>query len=324
MEELERRIVGWAARRRDIRTVLVIGSRARLEAPADEWSDLDVVFTTSAPARYLAGVDWLNEIGDVWAAYADPYDGVTRHVLFAGALDAGITPVSHRRLRALLAVRKLRTRSPMLLRLFPRVVRDAIDRRVEPANVREEPAGATGAIFGHTRGRVRVILDKDGLGTRVLATLPHDSDAAKPPTAEQFRAVVEEFLFLSVWNAKHLRRGELWWAKTVACDGRMKTLLLRMIEWHAGALDGPGCYTSQRGRRFESWVEPRVLDRLRATFGHYDEDDVWRASLETASLFRTIATETAERLGWRYPDDIDAHVSHWVRRCEADRREMSP
>ena len=324
MEDLERRIVGWATRRRDIRTVFVIGSRARVDESADEWSDLDVVFTTSSPARYLASTGWLSEIGEVWAAYADPFDGVTRHVLFAGALDAGITPVSNSRLRALLLVRKLRTRFPMTFRLFPREVRDAIDRRVQPAKVREEPAGATGAIFGHARERVRVILDKDRLGTKVLETLPHGSDSAKPPTAEQFRAVVEEFLFLAVWNAKHLRRGELWWAKTVACDGLMKTLLLRMIEWHARATNGAECNTSQKGRHFERWVDPGVLDRLRATFGHYDDDDVWRASLATVSLFRTIATETAERLDFPYPAGIDARVSDWVTRCEAGRHEMRP
>ena len=38
MEDLERRLVSWAARRRDVRTVLVVGSRARVDHPADEWS----------------------------------------------------------------------------------------------------------------------------------------------------------------------------------------------------------------------------------------------------------------------------------------------
>jgi aminoglycoside 6-adenylyltransferase len=324
MDDLERRIVAWATRRSDIRTVVVIGSRGRLEAPADEWADLDVVFTTSRRARYLAGSDWLNGIGDVWASFADPYDGVTRHVLFAGALDAGFTPISNRRLRALLLARTLRTRFPMLIRLCPHALRDAIDRRIEPTRVREEPAGAAGAILGHSRGRVRVILDKDGLGSKLLATLPHDLEGAEPPTPEQFRAVVDEFLFLSVWNAKHLRRGELWWAKTVACDGRMKTLLLHMIEWHNRAVNGADCIASPKGRQFESWIDTRVLERLRGTFGHYHEDDVWRASLETMNLFRTIATEAADLLGLEYPSDVDGRVSDWVKRCEADRHVTSP
>ncbi len=313
MDDLERRIVGWATRRRDIRTVLVIGSRAQLEAPADEWSDLDVVFVTQKPAGYLANTDWLSEIAEVWAAYADPYDDVTRHVLFAEALDAGITPVSSRLLRVLLLVRRLRTRFPMLFRLLPRGARDAIERRVEPAKVREQPAGATGAIFGHSsRTRTRASSTRTGWERSCWRRSRTTQAPPNLPPRSNFRAVVDEFLFLSVWNAKHLRRGELWWAKTVACDGRMKTLLLRMIEWHAGASAPP------KGRRFERWVDPQLLDRLRATFGHYDDDDVWRASSETVSLFRTIAAETAERLGFDYPVDVDTEVARWVGRCEAD------
>ena len=132
--------------------------------------------------------------------------------------------------------------------------------------------------------------------------------------------MVNEFWFLTTWNAKHLRRGELWAAKTTACDGRMKTLLLRMIEWHARATRGANYDTWEDGRHLEEWAEPRVLDDLRGTFAHYDDEDVWRASLATMSLFRALATETAQRLDFRYPTSIDANISDWVMHCEADRR----
>ena len=305
MEELERRLVSWATGRRDVRTMLVVGSRARLDHPADEWSDLDVAFTTKSPGRYLATMDWLDEIGDVWVAFADP-QGVTRHVLFAGGLDAGIAPLPHAAFRVLPYLLKLRTRFPMMFRVLPRPVRDAIDRQVDE-------------ISAYCRRGVRLLLDKDGLGASALATLPHGSVPASLPSAEQFRAVVKEFWFLTVWNAKHLRRGELWAAKTTACDGRMKELLVRMIEWHTWATRGADYDTWANGRHLEEWAEPRVLDGLRATFAHYDDEDVWRASLATMNLFRTLATETAQRLGLRYPTNADASVSDWVIHCEADR-----
>jgi len=306
MDELERRLVSWATPRRDIRTMLVVGSRARLDHPADEWSDLDVGFTTTSPAAYLATTDWLNEISDVWVAHVDP-EGVTRHVLFAGGLDAGIAPLPHRALRALLHVLKLRARFPIMFRFLPRSVRQALDRQVDE-------------ISAYCRRGVRLLLDKDGLGARVVATLPQGSVPASLPSAEQFLAAVNEFWFLTVWNAKHLRRGELWAAKTVACDGRMKTLLLRMIEWHAGATKGADYDTWENGRHLEEWADPQVLEDLGATFGHYDDEDLWRASLATINLFRTIATETAQRLHLPYPTSADARISDWVMHCEADRR----
>jgi aminoglycoside 6-adenylyltransferase len=305
MDDLERRLVSWAMPRQDIRTMLIVGSRASRDRPADEWSDLDVAFTTTSPARYLATAEWLNEIGEVWVAYADP-EGVTRHVLFAGGLDAGIAPLPHRALRALLLVEKLRQRSPIMFRLLPRPVRVAMDRAVDE-------------ISAYCRGGVRVILDKDGHGARALSVLPQAPTSGSLPSAEQFLAVVNEFWFLTVWNAKHLRRGELWAAKTIVCDGRMKTLLLRVIEWHARATRGAEYETWENGRHLEEWADARVLDDLRVAFGHYDDEDAWRASIATMNLFRTIATDTAQHLGLPYPTRVDAQVSDWVTRCEADR-----
>ncbi len=49
--------------RPDIRAAIVIGSRARVERPADEWSDLDIIVFTTAPEYYLSKVDWLENIG---------------------------------------------------------------------------------------------------------------------------------------------------------------------------------------------------------------------------------------------------------------------
>ena len=155
MEDLERRLVSWATGRRDVRTVLVVGSRACVDHPADEWSDLDVAFTTTSPARYLETMDWLNEIGEVWVAFADP-QGVTRHVLFAGGLDAGIAPLPHAALRVLPYVLKLRARFPSMFRLLPRPVRGAVDRQVDE-------------ISAYCRRGVRLLLDKDGLGASALA-----------------------------------------------------------------------------------------------------------------------------------------------------------
>lgn len=38
------RFSAWADEQEDIRLAMIVGSRARTTMPADEWSDLDVVF----------------------------------------------------------------------------------------------------------------------------------------------------------------------------------------------------------------------------------------------------------------------------------------
>ena len=295
-DDLERRLVEWAEGREDVRTMVVVGSRARPEE-ADEWSDLDVGFTTTAPERY-EGTAWLSEIGEVWVAHVDP-QGPTRHVLFAGGFDAGITPLPHRLVRALPAV--LRLWEGPAGQVLPAPLRGPVDRRLE-------------AYTYYGQG-ARVVVDKDGVGAKLVAAVPSgDAAAGGPPTSEEFEAAVARFWFLAVWNAKHLRRGELWRAKVLGCDGEMKRLLVQMIAWHGGVM------VSEDGRGLEERVDPAVLAGLAGVFAHYDEDDLWRASFTTMELFRHLATETATRLGLPYDTEADRRVTAWIEACEAGRR----
>jgi aminoglycoside 6-adenylyltransferase len=57
------RFLAWAREQDDLRGVLMLGSRARTDRPADEWSDLDLVLLTTEPQRYLDDDAWLLRFG---------------------------------------------------------------------------------------------------------------------------------------------------------------------------------------------------------------------------------------------------------------------
>lgn len=63
MAEIETRFVAWATADPAIRAAVVIGSRARVDHPADAFSDLDLVAITTAPERLLDRTDWLRQLG---------------------------------------------------------------------------------------------------------------------------------------------------------------------------------------------------------------------------------------------------------------------
>jgi aminoglycoside 6-adenylyltransferase len=301
MEQLEERFVAWARARPDIRAAIVVGSWARIDHPADEWSDLDVGFTTTDPQRYLSKIDWLEDIAPTWVTYPDP-SGVVHHVLFEGGLDAGIAVLANNTIKQAVRFLPLLRRFPILFRLLPRGLAEQIRQDV-----------ASGADY-YRRG-ARVILDKDGLAARFLALFPAESPPQGSPKRAEFLEAVNEFWFLAVWTAKHLRRGELWFAKTEGCDGQMKSLLLRMLEWRARAEHGWDYDTWEKGRFLEEWTDPAALRALEKAFARYEDGDVRRALLATMDLFRSLATETAERLGYRYPTAADERVTGWVGRC---------
>jgi aminoglycoside 6-adenylyltransferase len=159
---------------------------------------------------------------------------------------------------------------------------------------------------------MRVLLDKDDLTTRLRTLLALlQSPTAQLPSSAAYNAAVSDFWYHALWSAKHLRRGELWWAKA-GCDMRLKHLLLTLLEWHARCAPGAQTDTWFRGRFLETWADPRALDELRQAFAHYDQADIGRALLATMHLFRWLAMETAQRLGYPYPAQGDVYVTRLV------------
>lgn len=276
MDALLERLVAWASDRQDIRAAVVIGSYARADRPADEWSDLDIVLIASDPERYLSTAEWLRQFGDPWLTFVEPTPVGNlreRRVLYAGALDVDFTVMT-----------------PGLL---PQMVQDS----------------AAAEIL---RRGMRVLLDKDGeVEAARRAVPPRESALPDPPTLSTFTDTVHDFWYHAVWTAKKLRRGELMTAKT-CCDGYMKQLLLLMLEWQARARHGRTYDTWFRGRFLEDWADRQTLTQLGEAFAHYQADDVRRALFGTMGLFRSLATDVAGRLGYRYPAVADRQASGWV------------
>ncbi len=277
-EDLIARFVRWAQTEDNIRAALVIGSRARTDHPADEWSDLDVIILANDPEPYWAAADWLPHIGVPWLTFIEPLHdgrGFERRVLFEGGLDVDFVP------------------SPV------EVFRRMLDTGLLPD------------VADLLHRGVRFLVDKEGFAAR-LAGISAARLSYQPPTEAEFLNLVHDFWYHTVWTAKKLRRGELWTAK-LCCDGYLKQLLRRMLEWHTRARRGESTDTWMNGRFLEEWADARAVAALPAIFAHYDAPDVWRALLATMDLFHWLALETAEALAYMYPSIGEMHATQTVR-----------
>jgi molybdopterin-guanine dinucleotide biosynthesis protein A len=89
MDLLEAAVANWATEREDVRALVVVGSRARRDMPADRWSDLDLVFFVSDPERYVRDATWVQEFGDPVLTFIEPtLDGhEERRVLYETGED---------------------------------------------------------------------------------------------------------------------------------------------------------------------------------------------------------------------------------------------
>lgn len=276
-EQLIERFVAWAQTRPDIRAAIVLGSRARVERPADEWSDLDIVILVTDPKPYLTSADWLKHIGNVWITFVEPTatgGEMERRVLFNGGLDVDFS-------------------------IIPYVKVEQMIQHGIPPEVAET----------FRRGK-RVLFDRDDLAAR-LNPLSTDPAPFHLLTQSEFLATINDFWYHAVWTAKKLRRGELWTAKS-CCDGYMKRLLLEQVECHAYVVNGSDYDTWHNGRFLERWTSPRVLEGMRGAFAHYDKADIGRALIATMDLFRWLTKETAESLGYPYPTLADERATELV------------
>jgi aminoglycoside 6-adenylyltransferase len=289
-EQLVERFVKWAETCSDIRAAVIVGSRARVDHPSDEWADLDILVITTNPERYLSTIDWIENIGNPLLTFLEPtaIEGeMERRVLFEGMLDVDFS-------------------------IFPK-------RRVDQVAqlLQDETPPQIAALIMNTFGRgMHVLVDKDGMASQLRAVVSSiETPTSNPPTQHKFLEVINDFLYHTVWTVKKLRRGELWTAK-FCLDSYMKwRCILRMMEWHARATKGWAYNTWHSGRFLEDWADPRVLKGLRAAFAHYNDDDIRRALLATMDFFRWLAMETAEKLSYPYPTKADSRVTEWVKTC---------
>ena len=277
------RFVEWAEPRSDIRAAVIIGSRARSNKPADEWADLDTVVITTNPEYYVSTADWIERMGKPLLTFIEPTatgDEKERRVLYDGMLDVDFAILPFDKVRLILS---------------------------------EKESSQLAAPLSNAFGRgMRVLMDKDNLLSDIKRILPPSAKASPEMTTQtEFLSVVNDFLYHTVWTAKHLMRGELWWADS-CCNCRLSQLMLRMIEWHAQTKHDKKYDTWFRGRFLEQWTDQQTLEELNTTLAHYDKQDTFKALNAALNLFRRIATETAEKLGCEYPEDADKNIRKWL------------
>jgi aminoglycoside 6-adenylyltransferase len=251
------RVADWASAREDVRALVLVGSHARTQVPADRWSDLDFIFVLADAQPYLDDSRWVGEFGrPVLTFLESTLDGHwERRVLYETGED--------------------------------------VDFVLFPASVVERLPTSEGAAELLARG-YRVLLDRIGLA-ETLAAVASAWTPTGSPSERELRELASDFWYHALWTAKKLRRGEIFVA--IEClDAYLKARLVKLLGWHARALD-PSVETWHGGRFLERWADPGALAALERAYAHYDLRDVARALWETIDLWQGVEEETARRLG---------------------------
>lgn len=165
-------------------------------------------------------------------------------------------------------------------------------------------------IPGWIQAGYEIIADKDGMG-KTLETLSQNAPEKKPPTEEEYQAVINEFFWELTYIAKNLKRQELWLAKYSEWVLREETLL-KMLEWYAQSKHNWQYDTQYRGKRIKHWLDREKYAQLEKTYSGSGTAENWRALDALITLFEEAAREVGQHLGYQYPEQLAGKVVKYI------------
>ena len=274
------RLVQWAEQRDSVRAMLLTSTRAIPNAPVDIFSDYDVVLVVEDIHPFFEDRSWLEDFGEVLVVYWDP--------IYSDP-DYGIEKFAN--------VTQYADGLKIDFTLWPvELLRKIIQ---APAVTAELDAG------------YRILLDKENL-TDGMKPPTYTAYIPVPPTNEVYQKMIEEFFSDAPYVAKCLWRDELLPAKW-CLDYDMKHVYLRpMLEWRMELDHDWSVRTSALGKGLKKRLPPEIWSQLERTYVGADIADNWEALFHTMALFRQVAIEVGEALGYLYPHDLDQRVTDYV------------
>ncbi|HEX9840252.1 MAG TPA: aminoglycoside 6-adenylyltransferase [Anaerolineales bacterium] len=282
MDNVISELVRWAEKFSSIRAMLLTSTRAIPGASVDIFSDYDVVLVVEDIHPFFKDRSWLEDFGKVLVVYWDPIhrdpdyeiEKVANVTQYAEGLKIDFT-------------------------LWPvELMRKIVQ---APALTAELDAG------------YRILMDKDGL-TEGMKPPTYSAYIPVPPTDEAYQKWIEDFFSDAPYVAKCLLREELLPAKW-CLEYDMKHVYLRpMLEWRVEVEHGWSIPVGSLGKGLKKRLPSEIWSQLENSYAGADIADNWDALFRTMALFRQVAIEVGEGLGYSYPHDLDEQVTTYVQK----------
>ncbi|RPJ22452.1 MAG: hypothetical protein EHM33_23475 [Chloroflexi bacterium] len=283
-DDVIKKLIQWAEPQDSIRAILLTSTRAIPGTSVDIFSDYDVVLVVEDIHPFYEERRWLGDFGDVLVVY---WDSIYRDPDYGNDKFGNVTQYSDGL---------------------------KIDFTFFPVDWLRKVAGAS-ALPAELDAGYRVLLDKDGL-TDGMRPPMYAAYIPVPPTNEEYQKAIEEFFSDAPYVAKCLRRDELLPAKW-CLDYDMKHVYLRpMLEWRMELDHNWSVPARVLGKGLKKRLPPEIWSQLEGTYAGADIADNWEALFRTMTLYRQVAQEVGEGLGYAYPFELDRRVTAFVKEMQ--------
>ena len=283
-DDVVNKLIQWGEQRDSIRAMLLTSTRAVPNAPVDTLSDYDVILIVEDIHPFFDDRSWLKDFGEVLVEYWDPIYPDPDH---------GIEMVAN--------VIQYEDSLKIDFTLWPV---ELLQKIIEAPTLQAElDAG------------YRVLLDKDHLANEMQPPT-YKSYIPARPTFAAYEKTIEDFFSDVPYVAKCLLRGELFPLKW-ALDYDMKHIFLRrMLEWRAEIDHDWSVPVGALGKGLKKHLLPEIWSQLEETYVGADIAETWEALFKTITLFRRVAMEVGEALGYAYPQHLDERVTTFAKEMQ--------
>ena len=271
----------WVGRKELVRAALLTSTRTNPHATVDALSDYDVVLVVEDIHPFFEDRSWLADFGDMLVAYWDP--------IYPDP-DYGIEQTGN--------VVQYADGLHIDFRLWP----VALARRVAEGSRLPDDLDVGYAV----------LVDKDSLFDG-MSPPTYAAYVPDRPDEDTYLKLVSDFFSTAPDVAKCLWRDELLPAKW-CFDYDMKHVHLRpMLEWRMERDHGWSEPAGNLGKGLKKRLPSDIWREVEETYAGARVEENWGALFRTMALFRRVATEVADHLGYAYPLDLDLRVTAYVR-----------
>jgi aminoglycoside 6-adenylyltransferase len=272
------RLVRWAEKQEAIRAMLLTSSRTNPHAELDSFSDYDVILVVKDIQPFLKDESWLEDFGKVLVMYRDP------------------------------------VKSEYGFEKFGRVTHyqnyTKIDYAVWPVGLMKKVIKMP-ELPDYLDDGYKVLVDKDNL-TKGMKPPTYTAFIPKPPTGKEYREIIDNFFNETAYVAKTLRRDNIFAVKLNLDNGMKIEYLRTMLEWLMEIENGWTLKTGAYGKGLKKRIRPQLWAELESTYVGAGKEENWEALFKTIELFRKVATEVGNHLGYTYPIDMDRRVVKYL------------
>jgi aminoglycoside 6-adenylyltransferase len=285
MDEQDRvleKLIRWASEQSAIRAVVLTSSRVDPNR-ADLLSDYDVILVVTDAAAFGREDGWQSGFGRPLVRWGDEDElhglsAYSRLVVYEDGTRIDYT-------------------------IWPSEL---------PARVIQHPRFPDALDVGY-----RVLVDKDGL-TKGLNAPTFTAHVPAKPTEKEYRALVEQFWLATTETAKGLWRSDLIFVKSFMFEHEIRLeVLVPLLGWLIEIEHDWSVPLRWTGRGLDRLLPPDISSEVLSTYAAESVDENWDVHLRLVALFRKVATQVGDSLGYKYPTELHDAMMEYLHRVRS-------